>query len=411
MNFRELNPDYAAQVKKAAASAVEEITKICNSFGSRACGELGEKQAQNYLMGLLENCSDEVKREEFEVHPAAFMGFVPVAGTMLMASALLDGIGLLKNKKSAHIASAALAVTGLTTVLTEFGAYKKVLDPFYPKKTSGNVYAVRHAKGETKKRIIISGHTDSAPEWTYTYKLGSKGVVTVAGYAVAGLAGGIASSVASLINNRGKAAKVLATSQIAFLPAYAALYKFTNSKLHVPGASDDLSGCMIARSVMQYLADNDIRFENTEIVALLTGGEECGLRGAEAFFKAHPEMKNDGVETIFVGFDTIRDGEYMMIYNKDLNGIVRNDDETCGLVKAAALKCGRDVPLGSIPLGSTDAAAASRAGIKSASFVAMDPAPAQYYHTRLDTPDNLCDDTIEDVIEIALQTVFDFDER
>ena len=62
------------------------------------------------------------------------------------------------------------------------------------------------------------------------------------------------------------------------------------------------------------------------------------------------------------------------------------------------------------PLGSTDAAAASQAGIAAASLVAMDPSPARYYHTRLDKADILVPETIEKVIDIALQTVFDFDE-
>ena len=162
---------------------------------------------------------------------------------------------------------------------------------------------------------------------------------------------------------------------------------------------------------MKFLSENDVRFENTEVVALLAGGEECGLRGSKAFFAAHPELLNDGVETVFTGFDTIRDEEYMMIYTKDLNGLVKNDIDACNLVKNAAKKCGKDVPFGAIPLGSTDAAAASQAGCKAASFVAMDPAPARYYHTRLDTADNLCPETIEKTVEIALQTVFDFDEN
>ena len=52
---------------------------------------------------------------------------------------------------------------------------------------SGNVIAVRKAKGETKRRIILSGHIDSAPEWTYTYKLGSHGAIYVAVPAILGL--------------------------------------------------------------------------------------------------------------------------------------------------------------------------------------------------------------------------------
>ena len=82
----------------------------------------------------------------------------------------------------------------------------------------------------------------------------------------------------------------------------------------------------------------------------------------------------------------------------------------CGFIQLRSgveLHIERDAVL----LGSTDAAAASRAGCKAAAFVAMDPAPARYYHTRLDTADNIMPTTIQKGVEIALQTVFDFDER
>ena len=162
---------------------------------------------------------------------------------------------------------------------------------------------------------------------------------------------------------------------------------------------------------MKYLSDNDVRFENTEVVAILTGGEECGLRGAKAYFEAHPELKNDGVETIFIGLDNIRDGDFMMIYEKDMTGTVQNDKKVCELLKSAGLKQGENIPVGAIPLGSTDAAAASQAGIKAASLVAMDPAPARYYHTRLDTADILIPEVIDKVLNIVLQAVYDFDEN
>jgi hypothetical protein len=53
----------------------------------------------------------------------------------------------------------------------------------------------------------------------------------------------------------------------------------------------------------------------------------------------------------------------------------------------------------------------SQAGVAAASFVAMDPSPARYYHTRLDTEDNLDPKTIEAGVKIALETTFLFDER
>lgn len=410
MDFKNLLENARGKLGEYADFAVQGITHICSEIGPRECGSENEKKAQEYMGDVLKNYADTVTRETFSVHPRAFMSFVPLAGGMLLGSTYANIVGAFKKNKFS-VASVPLLGATLASVVGEFGLYKKPLDPLFPKKESGNIVAVRKASGETKRRIIISGHTDSAPEWTYTYKLGSKGVVLVAGYAVAGLLYDIASTAVSLTSKNAKLKKALALGQLAFAPGFAALYKFTDPTHHVDGASDDLSGCYIANSVMKYLSDNDIRFENTEVVALLAGGEECGLRGSEAFFKAHPEMKNDGVETVFAGFDTIRDEEYMMIYTKDLNGLVKNDIDACTLVKNAAAKCGKDVPFGAIPLGSTDAAAASRAGIKAASFVAMDPAPARYYHTRLDTADNLCPETIEKTIEIALQTVFDFDEN
>ena len=410
MDFRNVLANAKEQLGSYAEYSVKNITHICSEYGPRECGSESEKKAQEYMGEQLKNYADSVTRETFDAHPKAFMSFVPIAGGMLLASTAANLAGAFKKNKAA-VASVPLLGAALASVVGEFGLYKQPLDPLFEKKQSGNVIAVRKASGETKRRIIISGHTDSAPEWTYTYKLGSKGVVTVAGYAVAGLLYDIAATAVSLRSKNSKLKKGLALGQLAFVPAFAGLFKFTDQNRHVDGASDDLSGCYIANSVLKFLADNDIRFENTEVIAMLAGGEECGLRGSKAFFAAHPELLNDGVETVFVGFDTIRDEEYMMIYTKDLNGLVKNDIDACNLVKNAAAKCGKDVPFGAIPLGSTDAAAASQAGCKAASFVAMDPAPARYYHTRLDTADNLVPSTIEKTVEIALQTVFDFDEK
>ena len=389
--------------------AVKGITDICNAFGPRPCGSDSEKYAQEQMMKDVEPFCDSVTRETFKVNPKAFMSFVPHAGACLMgATAINMATAFGKGSKLKALGSAALMGGTLSGIVGEFLLYKKMYDPLFKEETSGNVIAVRKAKGETKRRIIISGHSDSAPEWTYTYKFGSHGVLAVAGYAVAGL-GYTAATTAALL--AGKKAKKMALGQLAFLPAYAGLFKFVDHNNYVDGANDDLTGCYVSAAVMKYLSDNDIRFENTEVVAIMTGGEECGLRGAKAYFEAHPELKNDGVETIYVALDNIRDGDFMMIYEKDMTGMVQNDKEVCNLLKNAGLKQGEDIPVGAIPLGSTDAAAASQAGIKAASLVAMDPAPARYYHTRLDTADILIPEVMDKVLNIVLQAVYDFDEK
>jgi hypothetical protein len=41
----------------------------------------------------------------------------------------------------------------------------------------------------------------------------------------------------------------------------------------------------------------------------------------------------------------------------------------------------------------------------------MDPTPARYYHTRLDTADSLSAQAIDTGVKVALETVFLYDEK
>jgi Zn-dependent M28 family amino/carboxypeptidase len=196
------------------------------------------------------------------------------------------------------------------------------------------------------------------------------------------------------------------------VPVLFAAIRFCNYKLPVMGANDDLTGCFVSTAVAKFLSDNDIRFENTEVAVLCAGGEEAGLRGSKAFAKANADMlKEDGVQTIFVGFDTIREQEFFKIYDKDMTGVVKNDIRVAKLIQEASKNIGLDLPIGAIELGATDAAAMSQAGVPASSVTAMDPTPAQYYHTRLDTADNLSAQAIDLGVKIALETVFLYDEK
>lgn len=409
MKFQDISANIKTTVKDCTDFAVNGITNICNLYGPRPCGGESETKAQETMLQELIPFSDEVRRETFKANPEAFMSFIPIAGSMCIGASALNAFAAHKKSKAA-LGSLALLGAGVAGIAGEFLFYKKVFDPFFKEKESGNVIAVRKATGETKRRIILSGHSDSAPEWTYTYKLGSHGAISVLAPAIAGLLY-TGATAATALAGKTKAAKKMVKGQLAFMPAYAALYNFTNHKNYVMGANDDLTGCYVASAALKYLSDNDISFENTEVIAMLSGGEECGLRGSKAFFEAHPEYKNDGVETVFIALDNIRDADFMMIYEKDMSGTVANDIRVCNLLKRAAERNGENIPLGTIPLGSTDAAAASQAGIPAASIVAMDPAPARYYHTRLDTPDILVPECIEKILSIILDAVFDFDEN
>lgn len=405
---------YDSEVRLYTNYAIKNIKKVCKDFGPRPVGSEAEKNAQLHMKSELESSCDSVTREEYRCSDKAFMAWVPIGAILLLLSTVMFTLGF-------PVVSLAASALTLFFVLAEFIFYKPVLDIFFPKKTSGNVIGVRKASGETKKRIIIAGHTDSAFEWTYTYHGGHNVVLTIILTAVIAILLGIGGSIYAIVSNAqgivwtgdNLVMKILAVITYVTVPVLIAAIFFSNYNRPVMGANDDLTGCFVSAAVVKFLEANNIRFENTEVVAAMVGGEEAGLRGTKAYMKAHAqEFKNEAdVETIFVAFDTIREHEFMAIYDKDMTGMVKNDKRVAKLLQDAAKNVGCDVPIKAIELGSTDAAAASQAGIPAASFTAMDPSPARYYHTRLDTEDNLDPKTLELGLKIALETVFTFDEQ
>ncbi len=409
-------PNFEIKVREYTNYAIKSIKNVCKNFGPRPVGSDAEKQAQEYMQADLEKWCDSVKREEFQCSDKAFMAWVPIGAILLILNVLFYTLGL-------SVIGLALSALALFFVLGEFIFYKPVLDIFFKKKTSGNVYGVRKASGETKKRIIVSGHTDSAFEWTYTYKGGRPAVALIIGVAVVSILLGLGANIYAMIHfdgafgsvvwgNEGNLAlKIIAVVMYLTVPVLGAAIGFCNYKNPVMGANDDLTGCFVSCAVAKFLSDHNIRFENTEVAVLCAGGEEAGLRGSKAFAKANKDMFNDGVETIFVSFDTIRDIEFIKIYEKDMTGVVKNDRRVAELLQAAAKNVGVDVPIGVIELGATDAAAMSQAGVPASALTAMDPTPARYYHTRLDTADNLSAPAIDLGVKVALETVFLYDEK
>ena len=416
MKANESIPNYDIKVREYTNYAIKSIKNVCKNFGPRPVGSEAEQKAQEYMQADLEKWCDTAERQEFKCSDKAFMSWVPIGAVLLILNVLFFTLGW-------SVLGLAFSAVALFFVLAEFIFYKPVLDVFFPKKPSGNVYGVIKAKGETKKRIILSGHTDSAFEWTYTYKGGRPVVALIIVTAVISILLGLGANIYGIIydgafgsvvwgQGGNLALKILAVVMYLTVPILIMALRFCNYKMPVVGANDDLTGCFVSCAAAKFLHDNDIRFENTEVAVLCAGGEEAGLRGAKAFAKAnHDMLHQDGVETIFVGFDTIRELDFLDIYEKDMTGMVKNDRRVAELIQKAAKEVGFDVPIGTIALGSTDAAAMSQAKIPASSIVAMDPTPARYYHTRLDDADNLSAQAIDAGVKIALETVFLYDEQ
>lgn len=70
---------------------VDGIRYVCENFKERSPGSHSERKAQKYLKGELEQWADKVEMEDFSVHPAAFMGWIPAAGCIGIISVIFSG--------------------------------------------------------------------------------------------------------------------------------------------------------------------------------------------------------------------------------------------------------------------------------------------------------------------------------
>lgn len=396
-----LNSDTIAAT---ANYVIAETREVIARFGPRAPGSPGERKAQHYVAQCMTGMgADEVTCEEFPVASQAFMRFQTVTAWLLLASFAAYWVSPLP--------ALMLSLTGFIVTWFQFVRYRLLLDPLYPTRNSMNVFARWKPQRDLKRRFILNGHTDAAYEWRYHYRW-PRAFPWLVRYGLIGLPLAVlidAIAVLLVFAMPGSDTLLyLGLAQVLLLPSFVMALFFTDFDTTVPGANDNLSGVFIALGVVKALREAGIRFEHTEIACLITGSEEAGLRGAKAWAARHAEELHD-CETVILTLDTLRDLAHMVIYERDLNGTVQNDPAFSALVQAAARACGHDIPLASIPLGSTDAAAFTQAGLQATALCAMDPAPAHFYHTRRDNVETMDAGCIAAAIAVVLATVERFD--
>lgn len=403
---------------------VKEITNVIKKYGPRESGNENCLAAEKHIKKEMDTFCDETRFESYKMAPKAFLHFtktVPVLIILAVVVCLILVYTSVINFFVAQCIVCGAVFIGLFITLMEFLMYKQFCDVLYKKIEGHNLLGVRKPTGEVKKRIIISGHIDAAYQWRHIY-YGKKFPLMTVGMAWT-IVSAIASFVISAVTIIAQFVDMGAFGE--FLKDYSyyfhfvtvigmiSLFCFVDFKTISPGANDNLTGTYAAVTALRMLDMAGVEFENTEVCAMITDGEEAGLRGCKQWAKDHyDEYVNSGVETAVLCVDTLTDLEYLNVYNRDMTGTVKHDPKFSQLVMDSAIEAGHDdLKFANVFFGSSDAAAFSQAGITATCLAAMDPAPADYYHNRRDSYDRLVPEAIKTGYEVILSTIFNFDEK
>jgi len=391
------------QTRACAAYVMERAKFVIDSYGPRPPGSDAERKAQLLVKAELEACCDgEVKMEPFQVAQKAFFSMQAVAAIIVVVAVSVFRLH--------PLAALAVDAAALAVLYFQLVRYKLLLDPFFPKKTSHNVYGAMKPSGEIKRRIILNGHPDAAYEWRFNFLAPKHFPKFVAG-SLLGMAGLILLhllGLGALLLGQFSVLRGLEFMQLFFLPGAMLGMFFNNLKVVSPGANDNLTGTFLATGILRQMKDAGIQLEHTEVAVAITGSEEAGLRGAKVFARAHKRDLQD-VPTIVIVMDTMRELDHFTVYNKDLNGTVTHDAAVCRLLQESGKACGLDLPLGTIFLGASDGAAFTQEGWRTGMIGAMDPHPADYYHTRRDSADNMDADCLAKSAAVVAEVIRRYD--
>lgn len=381
------------------------IEHICKNHKRRSAGFESVKTAQADMAEQMKDCVDEIRTQQFEMHPRAFIGSIPLDALLSLIACGFFLFGVFSRKFWPYIVSLVFTITTATIIVVEYILFIPFTDRLYPKKTGQNLYMVRKAKNTPKRRIILCGHVDAAYEMPILKHfptplvylcIGSAFLYWVVNFLCCYLA------LANFIPT--KALHVFAIIEIINSLLYAPLLFFVNWRVVVDGANDNLTGCYLAMSIIKEMADKDIRYDDTEVCALLTDGEESGLRGARAFANENVEELLE-LNTIVIAPDTIHSIEELRIFSRGINYTESNSEEVCNLLYFASMKHGLDMPVAEFYPGANDSEAFSAVGIKAAAICGVAFTPQDYYHTVRDTYTNLnpeCIKLIRDILKDSI---------
>ena len=388
------------------------VKKVIDDIGPRPSCSEEEKRLGRLLVKEWQPFCDRVEAETFNCSPHAFLGFIPVSVLLYFAAVALYWFY--------PLASFILVALGFIMLFFELLLYREFVDFLFPRKQGENIIGMIRPKGRASRRVIVSGHMDSAYEFNLIYYLRdfARPVIIIALVAVLIALGGSLAKTIAYFSGFADATGFtgIGFTMIALTPVVA-IFLFFHSYKPVPGAMDDMAGIAIVTGLGKYLdeakTNGDWYPEKTEVVMLATSSEEAGLRGAKRYVRKHlKELKATPTYGLFL--DNIYDEKYLTVTDREIWPVAKSDPELIKMAQDVAAHHNWPIAVRSIPLGAggTDAAAFSVKGIPSIGLLCQDISQVvPNYHTRNDTYEHIRPQSLAVSLQMVIDVLKRIDEK
>ena len=362
----------------------------------------GEAQAAAWIAERMAACGARVAVDEELIHGTYY---TPLG--VLNALGVAGGLAVLASRRGLGGVLAAAGAAGIWQDLT--GGPRRALRRVLKRQNTTNVVA-EIGPEDARHTLVVHAHHDAArTSFIFDQTLTKLMVEKLPGVMaktdrwpplMALVIGGPAVVAVSALTGGRRTAAV----GTAMATATAALMANMIRQPVVPGANDNLTGVAVLLEVARRLRDAPPP-EGVRVILLSAGAEECNQEGMLAFARRHfGRLSPDS--TSFLCLDTVGSPELLLIEGEGFLRMYEYPSQQKERVAAAARDAGVHVRRGIRFTFATDGLIPLRQGYEVASIgsVTEHLVPANY-HWPTDTADNVDYASVEDSVEIVMQTI------
>ena len=259
--------------------------------------------------------------------------------------------------------------------------------------------------GEGRQVVCLCGHLDTTRSGLLFHPRAAPHLAAL--LQVPAISGGLLA--AGPLLRRLPGTKALQSAAIAgMVVSLAVLAERELRGVDVPGANDNASGAAVAAQLAAECAARPL--EHTEVRLLVTGCEESGVLGAQAFARVHA---GEAARMTFINFDTIA-ADAPLTYILREGSVMGSTLASPRLVELAAAIARRRpglrlAPARSTPGLPTDATVFRARGWEAITLLAQSERGVPHYHLPTDTFENVSADAVTRTLETGREMLKELD--